>query len=140
MPWRAADGGRDLCSSARRFSAASSASTSAMQKVRGAGELHGEAGVEHVGRGHALVHEARFRADDSRRRCVRKAMTSCLTSRSISSMRAMSKPAALAQDLRRPGRHLAELLHRFGGMRLDLEPDLHTWIDPDQMAAICGRE
>ena len=34
------------------------------QQVRGAGELHVEAGVEHVGRGHALVDEACLGADD----------------------------------------------------------------------------
>ena len=34
------------------------------QQVGGALELDGEAGVEHVGRGHALVDEARFGADD----------------------------------------------------------------------------
>ena len=34
------------------------------QQVGGAHELHVEAGVEHVGRGHALVHEARLRPDD----------------------------------------------------------------------------
>ncbi|MGY4287573.1 hypothetical protein ACVWXO_006793 [Bradyrhizobium sp. LM2.7] len=34
------------------------------QQVGGAGELDVEAGVEHVGRGHALVHEAGFGADD----------------------------------------------------------------------------
>jgi hypothetical protein len=34
------------------------------QQVGGAGQLHVEAGVEHVGRGHALMHEARFGADD----------------------------------------------------------------------------
>src|ERR671938_65651 len=34
------------------------------QKVGGAGELHVEAGVEHVGGGHALVDEARLGADD----------------------------------------------------------------------------
>ena len=34
------------------------------QDVGGAHQLHGEAGVEHVGRGHALVHEARVGADD----------------------------------------------------------------------------
>ena len=56
--------GVSLCSKARRFSAASSASTSAIEQVGGAHELHGEAGVEHVGRRHALVHEARLRADD----------------------------------------------------------------------------
>ena len=53
-----------LCSKARRLSAASSLSTSAMQDVGGARELHVEAGVEHVRRRHALMHEARFRADD----------------------------------------------------------------------------
>ena len=34
------------------------------QDVGGAHELHVEAGVEHVRRGHALVHEARLRPDD----------------------------------------------------------------------------
>ena len=34
------------------------------QQVRGAGELHIEARVEHVGGGHALVHETRLGADD----------------------------------------------------------------------------
>ena len=34
------------------------------QDVGGAGELDVEAGVEHVGGGHALVHEARLGADD----------------------------------------------------------------------------
>ena len=34
------------------------------QQVGGAHQLHVEAGVEHVGRGHALVHEARLGADD----------------------------------------------------------------------------
>jgi hypothetical protein len=34
------------------------------QQVGGAHQLHVEAGVQHVRRGHALVHEARFRADD----------------------------------------------------------------------------
>ena len=34
------------------------------QDVGGLRELHGEAGVEHVGGGHALVHEARVGADE----------------------------------------------------------------------------
>ena len=34
------------------------------EEVGGARELHGEAGVEHVRGGHALVHEARLRPDD----------------------------------------------------------------------------
>ena len=64
MPWLRPMVGVILCSKARRFSAASSASTSAMQEVGGARELHVEAGVEHVRGGHALVHEARLGADD----------------------------------------------------------------------------
>jgi hypothetical protein len=38
----------------------------AEQDVGGARQLHGEAGVEHVRRGHALVEEARLGADDFR--------------------------------------------------------------------------
>ena len=33
------------------------------QDVGGAAELHGEAGIEHVRRGHALMDEARLRTD-----------------------------------------------------------------------------
>ena len=55
--------GVSLCSKARRFSAASSASRSASRMSAARAELHGEAGVEHVGRGHPLVDEARLGAD-----------------------------------------------------------------------------
>ena len=34
------------------------------ENVGGAGELHRKAGVEHVGGGHALMHEARVGADE----------------------------------------------------------------------------
>ena len=53
-----------LCSKARFFSAARTLSTSDDQQVRGAGELDVEAGVEHVGGGHALMDEAGLGADD----------------------------------------------------------------------------
>ena len=53
-----------LCSKARFFSAASTLSMSAISRSAARVELHVEAGVEHVGRGHALVHEARLGADD----------------------------------------------------------------------------
>ena len=59
-------------------------------------------------------------------RWVRKAMTSCLTSRSISSMRATSKIAFLPffQTVFGGGlRHDADLGHGVERMRLDLEPD-----------------
>src|SRR4029450_269208 len=57
MPWERPMVGVILCSKARRRSAAMSASTSG---IGGAHQLHVEAGVEHVGRGHALMHEARL--------------------------------------------------------------------------------
>ena len=60
----AADGRRDACArGARRLRAASRRSRSARRMSDGLRELHGEAGVEHVRGGHALMHEARRRAD-----------------------------------------------------------------------------
>ena len=53
-----------LCSKARRLQRGEQRVDVGDQDVGGAHELHGEAGVEHVGRGHALVHEARLGADD----------------------------------------------------------------------------
>jgi hypothetical protein len=53
-----------LCSKARRLSAASSLSTSAISRVGGAHQLHVEAGVEHVGGGHALDARSAPRPDD----------------------------------------------------------------------------
>ena len=52
-----------LCSNARRFSAASSRVEVGEQQVGRLRQLHREAGVEHVRRGHALVDEARLRPD-----------------------------------------------------------------------------
>ena len=56
--------GVSLCSKARRSMAASRRVDILEQNVGGAGELHVEAGVEHVGRRHALVDEARVRPDE----------------------------------------------------------------------------
>ena len=64
MPWLRPMVGVYLCSKARRFSAASSASTSVISMIGGARELHSEARVEHIGRRHALMHEARLGPDD----------------------------------------------------------------------------
>jgi hypothetical protein len=60
----AADGRRHLVFEARASSAPPAAVDIGDQQVGGAGQLHGQAGVEHVGRGHALVHEARLGPDD----------------------------------------------------------------------------
>ncbi len=53
-----------LYSRARFFSAASRASISAISRSAARTSCTFEAGVQHVGRGHALVHEARFGTDD----------------------------------------------------------------------------
>ncbi len=53
-----------LCSKARFFSAASSRSISSMRMSAARASCTEETGVEHVGRGHALVDEVRFRPDD----------------------------------------------------------------------------
>jgi hypothetical protein len=60
----AADGRRHLVSKARFFSAASTLSMSAINRSAARVSWHVEAGVEHVGGGHALVDEARLGADD----------------------------------------------------------------------------
>ena len=53
-----------LCSKARRLSAGEQTVEIGEQDIGGARELHVEAGVEHVGGGHALMHEARLGPDD----------------------------------------------------------------------------
>ena len=58
MPWLRPMVGVSLCSNARRFSTASSASMSRDQQVRRLLQLHRQRGVEHVGAGHALVQPA----------------------------------------------------------------------------------
>jgi hypothetical protein len=59
MPWLRPIVGVSLCSKARRFSTLEQLVDVGKQDVDGARKLHREAGVEHVGRGHALVDEAR---------------------------------------------------------------------------------
>ena len=75
-------------------------------------------------------------------RLVRKAMTSCLVSRSISSMRATSNLRACPDRLRRRLRDDAERGHGVAGMGLDLEPDAEAVLRlPDRRhlrAAVAG--
>ena len=59
------------------------------QDVGGLGQLHRQRGVQHVGAGHALVHEAESGPTASASQ-VRKAMTSWRVSRSIASIRSTS--------------------------------------------------
>ena len=60
----AADGGRVLVLEGAPLQRREQRVEIGEQDVGGAHQLHGEAGVEHVRRGHALVHEARVRPDD----------------------------------------------------------------------------
>ncbi len=61
---RAADGRRQLVLEGAALERGEQRVDIGDQEVGGAHELHVEAGVEHVRRGHALVHEARLGADD----------------------------------------------------------------------------
>ncbi len=92
------------------------------QQVGGLGELHRQAGVEHVARGHPLVDEARLRPDmlgqvgQKGDDVVMRLALDLVDARDL-------EGAALAH---RPGRALrddAELGLRLAGQRLDLEPD-----------------
>ena len=56
--------GVSLCSNARRFKRGKQIVDVGEKNVGGAGELHGQTSVEHVGRRHALVHEARLWPDE----------------------------------------------------------------------------
>ena len=64
MPWRAADGRRQLVLEGAALERRQQRVDVGDQDVGGARELHGEAGVEHVGAGHALMDEARVGADE----------------------------------------------------------------------------
>ena len=61
---RAADGRRQLVLERAALERGEQPVDVGDQEVGGARQLHVEAGVEHVGRGHALMHEARLRPDD----------------------------------------------------------------------------
>ena len=95
------------------------------EKIGGAHQLHVEAGVEHVGGCHALMHEARFRPDDFGEMgqkgddIVLDLALDLVDARDIEFRRFALVPDRLRRFLRDD----AELGHRVGGMRLDLEPD-----------------
>ena len=95
------------------------------QQVGGARQLHRQRGVEHVGRGHALVQEARLRPHDLRHVgqegddvVLHLALDLVDARRVRTGVRPFSQMAAAA----RLGDH-AQLGHGVGGVRLDLEPD-----------------
>ena len=98
------------------------------QQVGGAGQLHVEAGVEHVGGGHALVHEARLGADDFRQMgqegddVVLGLALDLVDPRDVEGGVPGLGPDRLGGFLR----DHAEFRQRVRRMRLDLEPDLEA--------------
>jgi hypothetical protein len=141
MPWLRPMVGVILCSKARFFSAASTRSVSAISRSAARVQLHRKAGVEHVGRRHALVHEARVGADELGE-MVRNAITSCFTSRSIASIFATSNVAL-------PPRSQIVLAADFGmtprsasasAACASISNQMRNFVSGDQIATISGRE
>ena len=122
---RAADGRRQLVLEGAALQRGEQRVDVGDKDVGGAGELHVEAGVEHVGRRHALMHEARLRPDDlGEMRQERDDVVLGLALDRVDARDVEDRVAALVPD--RPRGRLrddAELGHGVGGMRLDLEPD-----------------
>ena len=110
------------------------------QQVRGAGQLHVEAGVEHVGRGHALVHEARLGADDFGQMgqegddVVLGLALDLVDPRDVEGGVLGLGPDRLGGFL---GDH-AEFRQRIRRMRLDLEPDLEAGLRPPRWRPFPG--
>ena len=111
------------------------------QQIGGAGQLHVETGVEHVGGGHALVHEARLGADDFGQMgeegddVVLGLALDLVDPRDI-------EGGVLGLGPDRPGgllRDHAQFRLRISRMRLDLEPDLEARLRPPRWTAISGR-
>jgi hypothetical protein len=95
------------------------------QQRRGLVELHREAGVEHVRRRHALVHEARGRPDMLGE--VGEEGDDVVLGLALDRVDALDLPLALLPDLARgaPGDDPEGCL-RVAGMGLDLEPDAES--------------
>ena len=114
-----------LCSRARRLRAASSASMSRSRRSVARTSCTLKAGVEHVGRGHALVDEARLRADDlGEMGQERDDVVLHLALDRVDALHVEGGLGALLPDhLGRLLRDDAEVGERRRGMGLDLEPD-----------------
>ena len=128
-----------LCSKARRFSAASSASRSAsrMSAARVSCTLRQVSSTSDEVMPWCTK---RASAPTISARCVRKAMTSCLVTASISSMRATSNSTSLPSQIASAAAFgiTPSSAMRVAGMRLDLEPDAELGLrrpDRDHLGA-----
>jgi len=96
------------------------------QKIGSAGQLHVEAGIEHVGGGHALMHEARLGADDFRQ--MGQEGDDVVLGLALDFVDALDVeggvPGLGPDRLRGRFRNDAEFRQRIRRMRLDLEPYL----------------
>jgi hypothetical protein len=117
-----------LCSKARRLQRGQQAVDIGDQDIGAARELHVEAGVEHIRRGHALMHEARFGADDLGQMGQEgDDVMLGLALDLVDALHIEGRVLGLGPDrLRRILRNGAQFRQRVGGMRLDLEPDLEA--------------
>ena len=125
---RAADGRRHLVLEGALLQRRQHLVDIGYQEVRGTGQLHVETGVEHVGRGHALVHEARLGADDFRQMgqegddVVLGFALDLVDPRHVE-----NDVAGLGPDrFRGLLRNDPQFRQRISRMRLDLEPDLEA--------------
>ena len=122
---RAADGRREFVFAGAPLQRGQQRIDVGNENIGGANELHVQAGVEHVGRGHAEMHEARVGADDFGEMgeegddVVLDLALDLVDARGVEGRRLPFLP----DGLRRRLRDHAEFGHGAGGMRLDLEPD-----------------
>ena len=114
-----------LCSKARRLQRRQQLVDVVDQQVGRAHQLHVEAGVEHVGGGHALVHEARLGADDLGEMGEEgDDVVLDLALDRVDARDVEGGVPALGPDLLGGGlRNHAEFGERISRVRLDLEPD-----------------
>ncbi len=94
-------------------------------EIGGAHQLHVEAGIQHVGRRHALVHEARFGTDEfgeMRQEGDNVVLGDGLDFIDTIHIKLGLRPLVPDYPRRFLGDH-ADLGHGGGGVRLDFEPD-----------------
>ena len=130
MPWLRPMVSVYLCSNARVFSAASTASKIGQQQVRRLGQLHRQAGVQHVGTGHALMHEAAVGTNRLRQpgqegdHVVASLPLDRIDALDVRCVDGGQPGTALVADGAGGGfGDRADAGHAFGRQRLDLEPD-----------------
>ena len=126
MPWERPDGRRHPVFEGAMLQGRQQRIDVGDEDVGRAGELHGEAGVEHVGARHALVDEARLRPHDlAEMRQERDDVVLRLPLDGIDPPDVeWRRPRPLAQMVSAADFGMTpEVRQRVAGMRLDLEPD-----------------